>query len=149
MELKIESAKTEDAEKIRIAQRLAFEDCKNKYKFCPAYDISTEALEKFLAENYAYKIMIEDKIVGSIFVCQLSHRGYELNTMTIHPGYQNMGIGSRAIEFAESEFPDAETWTLETPEGELRNRHLYEKYGYKVVEKTYINEFLTLLKYMK
>lgn len=74
---------------------------------------------------------------------------YDLNTITIRPEYQNKGIGNQAIFLVEKRYPNALTWSLQTPEADERNRHLYEKYGYQEDGRVEVNEFLTLIQYKK
>jgi ribosomal protein S18 acetylase RimI-like enzyme len=97
----------------------------------------------------AYKILTDGKTVGSVFIYKIDENHYELDTISILPEHQSQGIGSRAISMVEGFYPDAISWTLQTPEKDARNRHLYEKHGYLAVDALVINEHLTLIQYRK
>lgn len=63
--------------------------------------------------------------------------------------YQNKGLGSNIISQIESIFPNVKTWSLDTPKDNRRNRHFYEKLGYKKNGETKINDWLILIEYEK
>ncbi|MEO8394553.1 MAG: GNAT family N-acetyltransferase [Chloroflexota bacterium] len=83
--------------------------------------IRDEAVTKIVAEGHI--------IVGGIVVSELEPGHYHLDRLYIDPAYHNLGIGSRAMQFIEREYP-ADLWTLNTPTFALRNQHFYEKFGY-------------------
>lgn len=149
MRVSLEEIKTEDIAEINRIQKLAFEESFEKYQFCPAYETTDESMAAFLVKADGYKIIANEQIVGSIFIYKIKEHHYELDTFSIHAEYQNKGIGSQAIHFVESQYPDALIWTLQTPEADERNRHLYEKYGYQAEGREEINKFLTLIQYKK
>lgn len=149
MEINLEKVSIDDITSINKIQKIAFKESYEKYKFCPAYETTDEQLISFLERADAYKIILDDKIVGSIFICKLGDRRYELNTITIQPEYQNIGIGGKVIQKVEGFYNDALVWTLMTPETDYRNNHLYEKFGYKRIGLNVINEYLNLIIYEK
>ncbi|MEH7464886.1 GNAT family N-acetyltransferase, partial [Bacillus thuringiensis] len=51
------------------------------------------------------------------------------------------------MNLIHQEFPEAEKWSLDTPEDNIRNHRFYEKCGYKVVGEHQINEKFILLDY--
>ena len=65
MNVDFEIAQIKDAEKIVEIQKLAFEESYKKYKFCPAYELETEEVKRFIAngnKNYfIYKIIAQGK----------------------------------------------------------------------------------------
>jgi ribosomal protein S18 acetylase RimI-like enzyme len=97
----------------------------------------------------AYKILADNETVGSVFIYQTGENRYELDTISVLPEYLNKGIGDCAISLVESNYPDAVCWTLQTPEKDIRNRHLYEKHGYLAVDSVEVNEYLSLIQYRK
>jgi len=149
MKVRIEEVKTEDIAEINRIQKLAFKESYEKYQFCPAFETTDERMALILEKADAYKILENEKIVGSIFIYKISDHQYELDTISIHPEYQNKGIGSDAINLIESLYPDALCWTLQTPEADHRNRHLYEKHGYLKEDSKEINKNLVLIQYKK
>ena len=149
MIIRLERVGIEDISEINRIQKLAFQESNDKYKFCPAYEATDNDIATFLENADVYKITDSETIIGSIFICKIKDNEYDLNTITIHPEYQNKGLGNQAIFLVEKLYPNALTWTLQTPEGDARNRHLYEKYGYQEDGREEINEFLTLIQYKK
>ena len=149
MNVSLEKVKMEDITEINRIQKLAFQESHDKYIFCPAYDATDDDIAAFLENSDAYKIMDSETIIGSIFICKIKEHEYDLNTITIHPEYQNKGLGNQAIFLVEKLYPNALTWTLQTPAADERNCHLYEKYGYQEDGREEINEFLTLIQYKK
>lgn len=149
MDIMVENVSPNDIGEINTIQKLAFEDSYNEYKFCPAYEASDEQMASFLDKASAYKILLENIIIGSIFIYVVGGCHYELDTISIHPQYHNLGIGEKAIRSVEKLFPDAVKWTLSTPQEDYRNRHFYEKLGYKQIDTEVVNEHLTLIRYEK
>lgn len=73
-----------------------------------------------------------------------------VSALGVHPQYQGQGIASEALLEIERMHSDVETWTLDTILQEAGNCHLYEKIGYKRLDKTEeINENMTLVFYEK
>ena len=81
-----------------------------------------------------YKIIDNDQIVGGMRVLLRDGNECHLSPIYLDPDAQNRGIGSQAMAFLESAYPDAHTWTLDTPDWATRNRHFYEKTGYRCVK---------------
>lgn len=149
MDIKLKKASIEGIGEINRIQKLAFENSYHQYKFCPAFEATDEQMISFLVKANVYKILLSEVIIGSIFIYKITDNHYELDTITIDPQFQNMGVGSKIIGLIEDLYPDAQIWTLSTPEPDGRNRHLYEKLGYKQVETEFINEYLSLIRYIK
>ena len=61
-----------------------------------------------------------------------------------------MGYAQQAITKAESLYPQARCWELDTIKQEAKLCHLYEKMGYKAAgEVKIIQEGMTIIKYIK
>ena len=149
MIVKIEELLINDIIEIQKIQKLAFKEAFEKYFFCPAFEATVEEIISFLGKAVGYKIIYDEKIVGSIFICKIKLDHYELNTISINPQFQNSGIGGKVITLLENLHPNVLTWTLSTPDTDTRNCHFYEKLGYKLVGTENINEYLKLIKYKK
>lgn len=83
-----------------------------------------------------YKIVKGGAIVGGIVVQpdpRHNPRSWYLSRIWLVPEWQNQGLGGKALAFIESTAPAARVWHLETPAYSLRNRHFYEKHGYRQV----------------
>jgi len=149
MNVKFEEAGINDMAEINMIQKLAFKISYDKYKFCPAFETTDEQLITYLEKASVYKIITGEKIVGSIFIYEIGDHHYELDTISIHPEYQNAGIGSEVIDLIEKIYSDALLWSLSTPETDYRNRYFYEKIGYMQFDTEVINEQLTFIRYKK
>ena len=86
-------------------------------------------------ESVGYKVVFENKVVGAMIVWILEHGTNILGTIFIDPRYQDRGLGTRAWQFVETTYPDAHSWTLETPSWAKKNHHFYEyKCGFTKVK---------------
>ncbi len=98
----------------------------------PGYRSPNWHLRMILTADF-YKIVAGNgRIVGGIIVYQTGYRQMELGRIFLHPAFQNQGIGEQAIHFLEQTYPDTDVWTLDTPAWNRRNRHFYEKMGYRL-----------------
>jgi len=95
----------------------------------PGYDSVGWQIQHMQRGMY-YKILSDGQIIGGIIVFRLGKGHYELGRIYLDPDYQDQGIGTQAMGFIESQFPDAVRWTLDTPVWATRNHHFYEKLGY-------------------
>ena len=134
MEIIFEKAKLEDAEKLLEIQKKSFQEALELYK---DYDTNPmfEKIEKIsykIQNHYYYKIIFDGIIIGGLHAYKKAEFHYYINRIFIHPDFENLGIGKKAIEFIENdkEFSDAERWILETPHKSFKNHSFYEKLGY-------------------
>lgn len=136
MKISLELAKQEEAEEIYKLQQEAFYEQLQMYQ---NYDERNPALEGvkwvlFKIHNHEYyKIIVDGTIVGQIDVYKHkdSDYHYEMNGIFVHPSYQNLGLGTKALSFIENKYKDALIWTLWTPNKTYKNHHFYEKAGYR------------------
>jgi GNAT superfamily N-acetyltransferase len=95
----------------------------------PGYD-APEWQARAAREATAYFVIHhQGDVVGGMIVFG-SSGDYWLGRMFVDPMAQNQGIGARAIDLLEDEYPDAKRWALETPSWNTRNHRFYEKLGY-------------------
>ena len=88
---------------------------------------------RMMSRGQYYKIILSedfDHIIGGFIIFQNAFGDCELGRIFIDPDYQNQGIGTQAMAFMETAFPDARRWTLGTPRWNLRTQHFYEKAGF-------------------
>lgn len=149
MDIQLLPAQMEDLPAINRIQRLAFRDSYDQYGFCPAFEAEEEHLIAYLEWARIYKIVLEDQIIGSVFIYKAEENHYELDSLSLAPEYQNYGFGSWAISMVEYMHPDALLWTLSTPASDERNRHYYEKMGFVAFDSEEINNNLVLIRYKK
>ena len=152
MDILFKKATLEDAEELLNIQRKSFKEALELYQ-----DFDTnpkfEKIEKIshkIRNHYYYKIIVDRIIIGGAHAYKNGDCHYYINRVFIHPDFENLGIGKKAMEFIENELPDAKVLSLETPHKSLKNHYFYEKLGYtrtgKVEE---INENLKLIYYEK
>lgn len=80
--------------------------------------------------HHYFKILMDEKIGGTIVVEKHGDGVYFLNTLCVAPEYQRRGIGKAAMTFIETHFADARKWTLNVTERNTGNQKFYESFGY-------------------
>lgn len=149
MNIRIERAQPDDAPDLIRIQNLAFDEDYRQYGECPAVNEPEDKMREMIENAFVYKILDGEKLIGDIIVRKRDGGECYLRVLAVIPEYQSQGIGGLAIRHIESDHLEAAAWTLITPEGSARNRHFYEKHGYKMVGKEVVSEKLTLLDYRK
>ncbi len=57
-----------------------------------------------------------------------------LGTIFVDPAFQERGVATRTWEFIQAAYPDAKSWTLQTPAYAVKNHHVYgTKWGFAKV----------------
>lgn len=77
-------------------------------------------------QNHGLKMVSGGRIVGCVTFWILDTRHYFLGTIFVDPEHQDRGVGTKAWQHIEALFPEAISWTLETPEWSTRNHRFYE-----------------------
>jgi ribosomal protein S18 acetylase RimI-like enzyme len=117
----------------------------------PAGYNTGDFFRQFMRPGNCYKIILSDTLIGAFIVFQ-NHpeKGTNvLGTVFLDPEYQNVGIGTKVMEYIHDTFP-AKRWVLDTPEWHTRNHHFYEKLGYqKIGEQEELHAGFTLRIYQK
>jgi ribosomal protein S18 acetylase RimI-like enzyme len=151
MGLKIEKTKINEVHELLAIQKKAFRPDLKKYKDYKTNPASEEVDFLIYRINHSmhYTIFIDGTIAGGICIIKRSDTHFRLFRIFISPEYQNKGLGSNIISKMESTFPKVKTWSLNTPKDNRRNRHFYEKLGYKKNGEAKINDRLTLIEYKK
>jgi len=144
--LQIKRAGVQDAEAILNLQKLAYlseAEIYNNDSIPPL----TQTLEEIRVEfdhQIFLKALINERIVGSV-------RAYEttgtchIGRLVVHPGFQNMGIGSRLMNKIEAIFENAKRFQLFTGDNSERNLYLYQKLGYREFQRQKFQENLVLV----
>lgn len=151
MDIKISKSSMKEAGSLLKIQTEAFKEDLKKYK---DYDSSpaAESLDffKYRMENSLhYTIFVDGEMAGGICLVKVSDAHYYLFRIFLRPKYQNKGLGTKILSKIEKQFPRVRKWSLDTPRDNERNRHVYEKFGYKKTGELKVNEILTLIKYEK
>jgi len=134
MEIILKTAVMADCEEIHKMQIKAFGALFDKYKdvnTSPAVEPIGKIIERMEQEftDY-YLILLSETKIGAMRVVRLENRVCRISPMFIIPEYQGKGYAQQAILLAESLYPKAKQWTLDTIKQEEMLCHLYEKMGY-------------------
>lgn len=134
MDITITRAAPDDAAEMVRVQIAAFHDDVNHYADAtlggpPGYD-SVETMLRKIAEDECYVFRADGRVVGCMTFWKEGDGHYHLDVIVVDPAVHNQGIGSQAMRFLDTAYPDATRWTLDTPAYATRNHHFYEKFGY-------------------
>lgn len=151
MDIKISKSNLKETEPLLKIQTEAFKKDLKRYK---DYDSSpaAESLDFFkyrMNHSLHYTIYIDEKIAGGICLLKVADSHYRLFRIFLDPKFQNKGLGTKILSAMEKQFPKVKKWSLDTPKDNERNRHFYEKFGYKQTGEMKVNERLTLIEYEK
>jgi ribosomal protein S18 acetylase RimI-like enzyme len=143
--MEISRAMYEDLDSILRIQYLAYES------EAALYDVTipplTQTLDE-LKEDYNAQIflkaVIEGGIVGSIRAQQLDSTCY-ISKMSVHPDFQNQGVGRALMSTIEEAYSDCMKYSLFTGHKSVKNLSYYTRMGYKSVSEKKINDALTLI----
>lgn len=134
MAILLEKADLSQAQEIYALQIASFAALLSKYQ---DYDYSpgAEKLERTLqrlSEPFTdfYFITLDGKHIGALRVCNFGQL-CKLKQIFILPEYQDRGYAQQAMRIAESLYPNAGRWELDTILQEQKLCHLYEKMGYR------------------
>ena len=153
MEIQLRKATEDDLRKIHYIQVKSFAQLLLKYEdfeSSPAAESLEDIRQRFRQPftDY-YLILLEDQEIGLLRVCDFGEN-CRLSPICILPEYQGRGYAQRAMEIMESLYPHAHLWQLDTIAQEMKLRHLYEKMGYRRIEKTeQIKDGMELVYYEK
>jgi GNAT superfamily N-acetyltransferase len=130
--LLIETADVNDAAKILLLQREAFQSeakAYNDFEIPPL----TETLDelKLLFTNHIFlKATIDGKIVGSVRA-SVNNGTCHIGRLVVDPKFQNQGIGTKLLGEIERKCASCKRFELFTGIKSARNIHLYGKVGYR------------------
>lgn len=151
MKFKIIPSKHAEAKELLKIQKEAFHSDLIKYKdyrTSPA----TESLDYFffrMQNSLHYSIFVDGRLAGGICLVKQTKDHNYLYRIFLGSEFQNKGLGSKILQELERQFPKVKKWSLDTPKDNRRNRHFYEKFGYKKTGEQQVNEYLTLINYEK
>ncbi len=136
--LSIPPAVEADYPELVAAGRAAFQADKERYGEGPSIYEDPSFLLPLLAggDGVVRKMVADGKTIGVIITFATGPDTRRLGCLCLPPEEQNRGYGTEAIRLLEAAYPDTKCWTLDTPADNVRNRHFYEKNGYRVVGKT-------------
>lgn len=132
--LELKKASLGDAEELCFLQTEAFQALLETYQD-HLTNPATETREKMtkrldMPNRDVYFITLHNKNIGFLIIAN-NVSECVLIRIGILPAYQNKGYAQQAIMLAESLYPNAKTWKLDTIKQEKKLCHLYEKLGYQ------------------
>jgi N-acetylglutamate synthase-like GNAT family acetyltransferase len=145
-EMLIERAVIENAGEILDLQKLAYlseAEIIDDFTIPPLHQTIDEIRSEFDHQIFL-KIGLENRIAGSVR-CYLEKETCHIGKLIAHPDCQNSGMGTKLLNAAEKQFPDAERYELFTGQKSKKNLHLYGKNGYRIFKTETISEKLTLV----
>jgi len=96
--------------------------------------ISRETIEHSIDDGEAYRIMLDNKMVGGVVIKVDGKRG-NLDLLFVSPHAHSKGIGYAAWCAVEKLHPEVDVWETVTPYFEKRNIHFYvNRCGFHIVE---------------
>ena len=127
MEIRFRKAELSDAEVLTEIYNSSFYDDYIRYGECPAYGKTVEMMRRSIVEYPKFLILSDDRPVGCIS-CKESEKGiYEVGCLCVIPEFQGKGIGTAAMGFVKSYYPDWRRFTLVTPADKSENVSFYTK----------------------
>lgn len=138
-----------DLEEILELQKLAFHSQAVLYNdfSLPPLTQTLEQLKSEAKEAVILKLVEDRKIVGSVRAFEKDGTCY-IGKLTVHPGYQNKGLGKKLMEAIEKCF-EGVRYELFTGCKDFKNLSFYEKLGYKRFKTKKVNEKLELIYFEK
>ena len=135
MEISLQKANLDDCAGIHALQVEAFAELLEKYHDT-ASNPGAEPLERIVQRmeqpftDY-YWIRLDGRNIGAIRIARLNDITCRISPMFLLPAYWNKGYAQSAILMAETLYPAAAHWELDTILQEEKLCHLYEKLGYR------------------
>lgn len=129
----LRKAETEDCPSLYRIQVKAFAPLLARYQdfdSSPAAE-STDDIRRRLAQPFTdyYLICLEGEEIGVLRVCDFGQE-CRISPICVLPGYQGKGYAREAMLLAETLYPKATRWTLNTIVQEPRLCEFYESLGY-------------------
>lgn len=100
----------------------------------PGYD-KVESEKDIIKNLMSYKIVLDNKIIGSLFLIPIEKNKMRFEDFVIDPIYQGNGYGYQVMQLIEELHSDVLEWQLSTPVFSIGNQHLYTKFGYKEISR--------------
>lgn len=93
----------------------------------PGYDTGEFLREWAVGNPSAWQAADGDRVVGVVVVFPGADGHHRLGCLFIDPEAQRRGYGGKMWDLVWDRFPQAVTWTLDTPESEVSNHVFYER----------------------
>ncbi len=142
----VQRAIIENAEEILELQKLAYiseAELIGDFSIPPLRQTMDDIRSEFASQIFL-KAEIDNRIIGSVRTFLARESGH-IGKLIVHPDFQNRGIGTRLLNAAERQFPDAERYELFTGQKSARNLYFYGKNGYRAFKHVKVSEKLSLV----
>jgi len=148
--IKVALANIKDANKIALCAQNAYSDeIKKKFGDEKSNDYPTSnCVEKDIEKFTYYKIMLDDEIIGGVYLVFRNRETAIVEDFCIHPLYQNKGVGTKAYKQIEKLNSQVYKWLLCTPTYSEENQNFYSKLGYLATGKEF-EDGIEVIKYEK
>jgi ribosomal protein S18 acetylase RimI-like enzyme len=103
-----------------------------------------EQLEDGFAANLVLEAMNGDRIIGSVRA-RLNNGECYIGRLSVHPDFQNQGVGRALMEEVERRHPQVARFTLFAGSRSAENIGLYERLGYRTERREPVAEGVDLL----
>ncbi|WP_051507360.1 bifunctional GNAT family N-acetyltransferase/NUDIX hydrolase [Saccharibacillus sacchari] len=130
----VQSFQLEELRRIAIA---AFAEDLRRYGMMPEGIETIEWHEEGLGDGSYLVIESQQRVAGGARIFDLGDGTFRLGSLFIDPALHGRGIGKQAMEAIERYYPQARTWSLDTPAGSTRNQRFYAHAGYVKVGESY------------
>lgn len=154
MDICLTKVTVKDCEQIQKMQIIGFKALMDKYNDFhtnPGGETLDKVKKRFSLNKFdQYFISLQKKNIGYIRIQRLDNITFRLSQIFILPEFQGKGYAQLAIKKAESFYPKAQKWELDTIKQETKLCYLYEKMGYKLTgTERKIKEGMDLVDYAK
>jgi ribosomal protein S18 acetylase RimI-like enzyme len=142
----IVQARFEDAETILDLQKLAYRSeaaIYDDYSIAPLTQTIQNLRSEFDAKTFL-KVVIGDRIVGSVRAYQMNHTCY-VERLIVHPDLQRRGLGTKLLKRIEKLFRTADRFELFTGHRSESNIRLYSRLGYRIFKRESVTERLSFV----
>ena len=144
----IECAAFADLPEILDVQKLAFRSEAELYNNCciPPMCQTEDDLAEELKAKVFLKAVVGNKIVGSVRAAK-NKTVCLIEKLSVHPDFQNRGIGYRLLSAIQERFSGVESFELATGKESVKNIRLYEKAGFLIYkEETHSGVVMVFMK---
>lgn len=137
----ISKANFKDIPEIVAVQKLAFYNVAKYHKNfrLRPLQVTIEDLEKTF-NDYTYIIASEDNSIVGSAKAKIVDNVCKIESVIVHPDYQNRGIGKKLINCIESLFNNCSTFSLFTGKDTPKNVSFYSTLGYEITSETQATE---------
>lgn len=98
----------------------------------PGYASADWQAQMMPAGQY-HAITVDGALAGGALAFGMGGGRFELGRLFLDPQWHRQGIGRQAMALLFAAYPQAQTWTLDTPTWNRRTRSFYESLGFVAV----------------